>query len=267
MGVNGSLFRWDGESWRRQLLPFSDTLNGLAGRWLAGDNGLFDLEAAEAVNPLNGESAHLLDVDAVGWGVGRDGVILYGDGQYWSMIPKITADDVYAVDFPIPQDGWGVGENGVLLHYSLNPPPLSPVVSTPIEIDDPTALLKNWGCAILLGETFYEVKFFLEPPADSGQILASMLIPFLENTLIALEGEFVISPSEVDPAWLQFENSEDVLAWLTLRETELLHDGTNGGYVPNGVFRLMLHQDGRVSGGVFVEDSSVGEIPACEEIR
>jgi TolB protein len=267
MGEAGTLLRWDGESWQRQLLPLLDNLNGLAGRWLANEAGLFDLESAESVALLNGELTHLLDVDAAGWAVGRDGAIIYRDGVYWSLLPKVTMDDLYAVDFPIQGEGWAVGEHGALLHYSLTPAPLEPVVPSPLAVDDPNALLKNWACPVLFGETFYEVELLLEPPAEAGQVLASMVIPALGNTVIAVDGEFSATSDNLDEDWSQLADSENALAWLTLGEAELLYDGTDGGYAPNGIFRLMLRQDGQVSGGIFAEDELVGEIPACQEIR
>lgn len=51
------------------------------------------------------------------WAVGFGGVILYYDGQGWSLVHSPTSKNLNSISLLAPGDGWIVGDQGTLLHY------------------------------------------------------------------------------------------------------------------------------------------------------
>ncbi len=61
-------------------------------------------------------SAVLGDGDGGCVAVGREGLMVRGDGAAWTRLPNLTTEDLVAVD-GTPEDYWAVGMNGAVIHY------------------------------------------------------------------------------------------------------------------------------------------------------
>lgn len=281
VGESGTVLRWNGEAWQVQLNSPADdlyaaALPSLTQSWLAGEGGLYrrNRDGWLAVQPAN---MPLLDMqllgDGSGWAVGKHGVILYGKGDQWAALPKLTYQHLNALSFSSPDEGWAVGQGGTLLHYTMNAPLEVPVPSAAeIDFGDPVlALATTWDCAVLQGANFYHYELTIEQLTSEGSLVASGLLPEYGYTVVALEGRFggdvALLSSE---AWSAVPNYLSGIAWAELRETEVLMDGTLGAYAPNGILRLYLTRQGQLKGAAFgVTDDSeerlAAEVRQCVE--
>jgi hypothetical protein len=62
-------------------------------------------------------SAVLGDGDGGCVAVGREGLMVRGDGAEWTRLPNLTTEDLVAVD-GTPEDFWVVGMHGAVIHYA-----------------------------------------------------------------------------------------------------------------------------------------------------
>ena len=123
----------------------------------------------------------------------------------------------------------------------------------------------SWRCSVILGEITFRYIFTLEP-TETTTVLASGQLPNFGNTLVALDGEWILNASELTEQWTEIPGMDTTtaLAWLMLEETEILIEGSNGDYGIGGVLRLGLTQDSSMSGGIFDSEQLVGFINRCE---
>ena len=67
------------------------------------------------------DSYHLNDIvfNSVndGWAVGDAGKLIHFNGQKWSMVEKLTWNDLNALCFTDANNGWAVGDGGIILRY------------------------------------------------------------------------------------------------------------------------------------------------------
>ena len=138
-GNNGTVLKWDGETWSRVETGYAKNENLLAVAfanenegWFTGSHGIIlhynngtwtqeDAQTQESLYSLAVTRAKTV------WVVGSNATILTFNGVSWGKMttssegttqsPVTVADDLYGVNFSDQNNGWAVGNRGTILRY------------------------------------------------------------------------------------------------------------------------------------------------------
>jgi len=136
-GNNGTILKWDGETWGRVDSGYAKNENLLAVAflnetegWFVGSHGtILYYNNGQWSQPDSGTSEILYDVAVTRsrtvWVVGSNGTLLKFNGISWGTIPVTSSpsspvtvkSDLYGIALSDQNNGWAVGNLGTILKY------------------------------------------------------------------------------------------------------------------------------------------------------
>lgn len=145
------------------------------------------------------------------------------------------------------------------------PPQATVVAEAPKPLPEIAEQGSTWRCSVILGEITFRYLITLEP-TETTSLLASGQLPNFGNTIVALDGEWIIDPTQLGEAWGDIPGMDTTTAraWLFLEETEILSDSGDNNYGIGGRLRLALTENDAMSGAIFDDEQLLGFINRCE---
>ncbi len=121
----------------------------------------------------------------------------------------------------------------------------------------------TWDCMVTIDNISFSYIITIEPMLVRNRLLASAVIPSVENSVVTLEGNVNDDFTTLDANWTRIPDYQSGDRWILLRENTLLYPPGGTDYAADGTLRL-IYNNGTLRGGIFMEERFVGLLSVCE---